>query len=65
MKTQKKELLKVATVKSWVASLACSQGFYGRLYNQLDENGAWEAFTIELRKSNVNTMLDMVMVVEC
>lgn len=55
------------TVISWMESLACSQGFYGRMlrdFNNLAEESQ-DAFIDALNEAGVKDSLDFVMFVEC
>lgn len=57
-------MLTVEIVKSWVGSLANSQGSYGRMYRHLDENDIWEEFVDQLNEANCKDVVDMVMLIE-
>lgn len=45
----------------WCNDLACSQGFYGRLYESLREN---REYLQELANQNFGDMLDFILYVE-
>lgn len=48
-------------ILDWCRTLACSQGFYGRLYESLREN---REYLQELASQNFTEMLDFVLYVE-
>ena len=48
-------------ILGWCKDLACSQGFYGRLYRDLREN---REYLQELAEQNFGDMLEFVLYVE-
>lgn len=53
-------------ILSSIKSLASSQGFYGRLYEQLtDESEDSERFLSELEAQNFKDSVDLIMYLEC
>lgn len=50
-------------VLGWCQSLACSQGFYGRLYEYLTSDEGYE-YLNEIAEQNFTDMLDFVLYVE-
>lgn len=66
-RTQQQKENKMITVdiaKDWIETLSNSQGFYGRMYRDLEDNNNWDKFVDILNNSNVVNMLDMVMLIE-
>lgn len=57
-------MITVDIAKDWISTLSHSQGTYGRIYRDLEENDKWEEFVDILNNSNVRDMLDMVMLIE-
>ena len=57
-------MITVDTAKEWIDTLSHSQGFYGRMYRDLEDNDNWDKFVDILNNSNVVDMLDMVMLIE-
>ena len=49
-------------VMEWCRQLACSQGFYGRLYNDLCEN---DDYLTAIAEQNPKNAVDFVMLMEC
>lgn len=46
-------------------SLACSQGFYGRLLRDINENEEWgNEFLKHLEEQNFRTELDLILYIE-
>jgi hypothetical protein len=46
-------------------SLACSQGFYGRLLRDISENEEWgDEFLNHLEEQNFRTELDLILYIE-
>lgn len=60
----KRKLLTVTDCKGIIGSLARSQGFYGRLYQQLEENDGWGELAAAARKANCHDSLDLVLFLE-
>ncbi len=62
--------MKMNEILENIKMLACSQGFYGRLYNAIielkenDEN-AYNDFKAKLEEKNFKDTLDLVMYFEC
>lgn len=46
-------------------SLACSQGFYGRLLHNARSQGTLDALLTHLEEQNFNDTVDLVMYIEC
>jgi hypothetical protein len=59
-----RKLLTVEDCKSIIGSLANSQGFYGRLYQHLEENGKWDELATAAQKANCHDMVDLVLFLE-
>lgn len=59
-----KQLLTVEIVRAWIASMAKTQGFYGRLYGDLDDENQWEKLVDELNKHNITDSVGMVLFLE-
>jgi len=59
-----RKLLTVSDCKGIIGSLANSQGFYGRLYQHLEENGKWGELAAAARKANCRDSLDLVLFLE-
>ena len=62
--------MKINDILDAICELACSQGFYGRLYEQLmeikdNDTDTWNKIVSELEKQNFKTTLDMVLYFEC
>ena len=57
-------MITVQTAKDWIKTLSHSQGLYGRMYKDLEDNDNWDKFVDILNNSNVVDMLDMVMLIE-
>ncbi len=57
-------MITVQIAKDWIDTLSHSQGFYGRMYRDLEENNNWDEFVDILNNNNVRDMLDMVMLIE-
>jgi len=57
-------MLNKKIVRSWIENLAGSQGFYGRLLNNLDEGDHWDTIVSELNERGVKDPVDMVMLLE-
>jgi len=51
-------------LKKIIASLARSQGYYGRLKQQLDAEGSWRDFLTFINENNVKSALDLVFLIE-
>lgn len=57
--------MSIKQLKSIIGSLSRSQGFYGRLYRDLEENNTWKELAKITKKENIKTSLDLVMFLEC
>lgn len=57
-------MINVETVKTWVRDLAQSQGFYGRLYRDLNTADQWPAFVEILNENKISDPVDMVLFLE-
>ena len=60
----KSRVFTVADAKSIVGSLAHSQGFYGRLWEQLEESRAWGKMVRAARKAGVKDEMDFILWIE-
>ena len=55
----------VAELKSIIGSLAQSQGFWGRLWRDLDASNGWDTLAEEATKAGCRTKLDFILWIEC
>ena len=46
-------MITVQTAKDWIKTLSHSQGLYGRMYKDLEDNDNWDKFVDILNNSNV------------
>ena len=58
------EYLTKEKIKDIIQSLANSQGFYGRLYDELESSNSWRDFTKLVNKAECKTVLDVVLFIE-
>lgn len=56
--------MKVQELKDIIASLAKSQGYYWRLYRQLDADKSWNSFKRLCNEAKCKTSLDVVLFIE-
>ena len=61
---QKGQNMKVAEIKSIIGSLSRSQGFYGRLWRDLEENEGWGELARAATKAGCKTELDFILFLE-
>lgn len=51
-------------LKALISSLALSQGAYGRLKKELDENDSWDLLLDAVNTANCKDSLDVIMYIE-
>lgn len=56
--------MKVKEIKAIIASLSRSQGFYGRLYRDLEESKGWGELARAARKAGCKDSLDLILFLE-
>ena len=56
--------MKVKEIKAIIASLSRSQGFYGRLYRDLEESKGWADLARAARKAGCKDSLDLILFLE-
>ena len=54
----------VDDVKSLIGQLAHSQGFYGRLYAQLEETDAWDRLVDAANENGCADDVDLILLIE-
>lgn len=68
--TTTKDYLRIDDIMSFIADMASSQGFYGRLYNELlsykkYDPDAWQEIAAELEGQKFTDTLDIIFYFEC